>query len=130
MEDTSAEYGKIAETLGNQPEDSEELKQLIEYFDEIQPRIVELKDVVNSEIVVMTKFLFKHEHIFDVRSIALFWSCHGWPEEMENVMEEAYTFKIKRKIKREEISVSRRLYLKKELEFWIEILKNQHLRLP
>ena len=47
-----------------------ELK-LIKYFDEIQPRIVELKDVVNSEIVVLTNS-YLSTNIFDVRSILCF----------------------------------------------------------
>ena len=116
MEAISTEYGKVAETLCNQPEDSEELKELIEYFDDIQPRIVEMKDTVRQEIFTMAQFLFKNKHIYDVRSTALFWSCYGWPDEMENVMERSIHIQNQEKIKREEILVSRRLYFEKELE--------------
>ena len=116
MDAISTEYGKIAETLCTQPEDSEELKELIEYFDGIQPRIVEMKETVRREIFTMAQFLFKNKHIYDVRSTALFWSCYGWPEEMENVMERSIHIQNQEKIKREEILVSRRLYFEKELE--------------
>ena len=114
MEAISTEYGKVAETLCNQPEDSEELKELIEYFDDIQPRIVEMKDTALK--FLNGPILFKNKHIYDVRSTALFWSCYGWPEEMENVMERSIHIQNQEKIKREEILVSRRLYFEKELE--------------
>ena len=116
MESICDEYSKIADRLLQVPEDSEDLKDLIQFFDDIQPRVTAMKDTVELEIFTMAKFLFAKEHIFDVRSMAHFWSAYGWRDEIEAAMERSIHIQNQEKIKREEILVSRRLYFEKELE--------------
>ena len=116
MESICNEYSSIADRMLQVPEDSEDLKELIQFFDDVQPRVVNMKDVVEQEIFAMAAYLMQKSYIFDVRSMAHFWSAHGWREEIEAVMERSINIQNQEKIKREEILISRRLYFEKELD--------------
>ena len=117
MKDLCSEYSRITERLVKQPEDSDELKELQSYFNEIQPRIGQLKEIVQGEMYRLVRFitLGRPQHFLSTGDKALFTALFAWPTEMESVQDRSINIQNAEKVKREEILRNRKRFFAKEL---------------
>ena len=117
MKSLCSEYSEITEKLVKQPEDSDELKELQAFFNEIQPRITELRETVQGEMFRLVRFitLGRPQHFLGTGDRTLFAALFAWPTEMESVQDRSINIQNAEKVKREEILRNRKRFFAKEL---------------
>ena len=117
MKEMCNEYSSITETLVTNPEDSDELKELQKFFNDIQPRITEMNEAVRNIIFARVKFLTLGQgHYLGTGDKSLFAALFSWPSEMESVQERSINIQNAEKVKREEILRNRKRFFDKELK--------------
>jgi dynein heavy chain len=117
MKSLCSDYSEITEKLVKQPEDSDELKELQAFFNEIQPRITELRETVQGEMFRLVRFitLGRPQHFLGTGDRTLFAALFAWPTEMESVQDRSINIQNAEKVKREEILRNRKRFFAKEL---------------
>ena len=117
MKDMCNEYSSITEKLVTNPEDSDELKELQRFFNDIQPRITELNESVRTVVFSRVRFLtLQRGHYLGTGDKTLFAALFSWPSEMESVQERSINIQNAEKVKREEILRNRKRFFDKELK--------------
>jgi dynein heavy chain, axonemal len=117
MKDMCNEYSSITEKLVTVPEDSDELKELQKFFNDIQPRITELNESVRNIVFLRVNFLtIERGHYLGTGDKTLFAALFSWPSEIESVQERSINIQNAEKVKREEILRNRKRFFDKELK--------------
>ena len=117
MKDMCNEYSSITERLVTNPEDSDELKELQKFFNDIQPRITEMNEAVRNIVFKRVKFLtLARGHYLGTGDKTLFAALFSWPSEMESVQDRSINIQNAEKVKREEILRNRKRFFDKELK--------------
>ena len=111
------EYSTITERLVTNPEDSDELKELQQFFNDIQPRLTEMNEAVRLIVFPRVRFLTLGQgHYLGTGDKTLFAALFSWPSEMESVQERSINIQNAEKVKREEILRNRKRFFDKELK--------------